>query len=123
MNLDRLAEIRTEKVGGRHSERLEARIYGIVSATERSLDVELCRGSIEAIASIWERWERIARPGANLARAVELEELEVSGRDPGELFAAPEPELVEDYPRAPFTDGRFTGHDHVSIRGEEEEGR
>jgi len=138
VNVDRLLEIRFEKVPRpaprvvdrvRIPEPARARIYGIVSAEDRALDVELLQGSAEAVSRLWARWEGLARDGMNLARVLELEELTIAGRDPGAIAAgleehleleapvAPEPELeLDDYPRPPFTDGRFTGHDHVSFR-------
>lgn len=141
MNVDRLLEIRFEEVPRgtprvvdrvRIPEPARSRIYGIVSAEDRALDVELVQGSTAAVSRLWARWENLARDGMNLARVLELEEASLEGLEAGEVAAGleaddvapdppvpPEPELElepDDYPRPPFTGGRFTGHDHVSIR-------
>lgn len=96
VNLDRLLSIRLEEIPRpaprvvdrvRLPEPARARIYGVVSAEDRSLDVELCQGLTEAVSRIWERWETFTRDGMRLGRAVELEEAKILGIDPGELAA------------------------------------
>ena len=86
VNLDRLLSIRFEGLGG-DPEAERSRIYGVVSAEDRSLDVELCQGMTEAVARIWERWETFTRDGMKLGRSVELEEAKILGIDTGELAA------------------------------------
>lgn len=70
-------------------------------------------------AAIWGLVPTLPAPRALVLLTVE--ELSQRGR-PASMRAELELE-PDDYPRPPFTGGRFTGHDHVSIRRSDEKVR
>lgn len=91
VNLDRLAELRVEKIGGEGSDSSESRLFGIADRARRELDVEIVRGSTPAVEALWSRWGHYSRDGMDLARAIELLEAETRGITAGELRAGIDP--------------------------------